>query len=324
MNYTISLPSKPRVISEEESKGVFEINGLYPGYGIVVGNSIRRMLLSSLPGAAITRVKIEGINHEFSTLPGVKEDIVTILLNLKQLRFQITADEPQTLVLNAKGQKKLTGKDLEVPSTVTVITKHAPIATLTEKNATLHAELIAEKGLGYVPRELAQKEKVEIGMITLDAFFSPVVKVNFEVEDMRVGDRTDYNRVRFFVETDGSITPRQAFEEATKILVQQFTTIGSGFVEQREEKEAPEEFAASVTEEEIKESAEEEAELGRVKIEDLPLSSRTINALHEGGIKTVGGLLRKDSASLSALSGIGEKAIQEIKIALGNMGLLLE
>ncbi len=325
MIHDIILPSRPKVISENGNQGIFEIDSLYPGYGITIGTSLRRILLSSLPGAAVTSVKIDGVHHEFSTIPGVLEDMVTILLNIKKLRFRVNSEEPQTIELSVKGVKSVTAKDLTVPSTVEVINADEPILTLTGKDAAVHIELIVERGLGYVPRELARKEKVEVGMMTVDALFSPVIKVNYEVEDMRVGDRTDYNRLRFTIDTDGSISPREAFFGAVHIIIKQFEALSHGF---SEGETAETSLHAPVMDDTESASSgqegDDDTDLSKLRVEDLRLSSRTINALHEAGIKTVGGLLRKDTDSLSTIPGVGDKALQEIKRALGSMGLTLK
>jgi DNA-directed RNA polymerase subunit alpha len=326
------VPSRPRIISSTNTEGVFEIDGLYPGYGITIGNVLRRILLSSLPGAAVTQIKIDGVQHEFSTLPGVAEDVVNILLNVKKLRFQMHTDELQHIEISARGEKTITGKDIKTPSSVEVVNQDLVIATLTEKQAQFHAELIVETGLGYIPREIAHREKVEVGMMTLDALFSPVRRVHYEIENMRVGDRTDYNRLRITIMTDGTISPNDALEKAVVIAVRQFSALSGKL--QPEDLENMENEAAKMDEktfggeqfsaEEIKEEAEEEMDYSKVKIEDLRLPSRTIHALHEHGIKTVGGLLRRDAESLSKIPGVGEKAILEIKRALGSMGLALK
>jgi len=323
MVYTINLPSKPKIISENGNVGVFEIDSLHPGYGVTIGNSLRRILLSSLPGAAVTSVKIDGVAHEFSTLPGVLEDVITILLNLKQLRFKLLADEPQRVELTAKGAKELKAKDITLPSTVEIVNPQMHILTLTSKDAHVSLELIVERGLGYMPRELARKEKVEVGMMTLDAFFSPIQKVDYEVENMRVGDRTDYNRVRFTIETDGSIAPRDAFLDAVRIIMSQFEALSRGFYTEADREELKIASEVLPDESSVNAEGEDETDLGKLRVEDLRLSSRTINALHEAGIKTVSGLLRKDTETLSTIPGVGEKALQEIKRALGSMGLIL-
>ncbi|MEK7555117.1 MAG: DNA-directed RNA polymerase subunit alpha [Patescibacteria group bacterium] len=216
-----------KTISEDGNVGVFEIEGLYTGYGVTVGNALRRVLLSSLPGGAITQIKVGGVSHEFSTIPGVAEDMVEIILNLKRVRFRIHTSEPQILSLKFKGEGKVTAGDIEGNSEVEVITSDAHIATVTDKGAEFSMELTIEKGLGYVPAEARRSEKLPIGVIALDAIFSPVTKVNFDVENMRVGDRTDYNRLRITIETDGSITPSQALRKSARILQDFFTKIGA-------------------------------------------------------------------------------------------------
>lgn len=327
MKYDIILPSQPRIIREEGSIGVFEIDGLYPGYGVTIGNSLRRVILSSLPGAAVTSIKIEGVQHEFSTIPGVLEDAVTIVLNIKQLRFRMHTDEPQTLELHVKGPKTVTAADLKAPSTIEVLHTNAPILTLTEKTAEVRMELTVEKGLGYVPREVAHKDKVEIGAMAVDALYSPIRNVNYEVENMRVGDRTDYNRLRMEIETDGTITPQEAFQQAVDIIVKQFNVLADGFADETSDAQASNDIMeeASVSSHSTEEdSTDEETDVSKVRVEDLRLPSRTINALHEHGIKTVSGLLRRDTEALHAIPGIGEKAIQEIRHALASMGITLK
>jgi len=227
-------------ISENEKQGVFEIEGLYTGYGLTVGNALRRVLISSIPGAAVTQVKIKGVGHEFTTLPNVVEDIVEICLNLKKIRFRIYTSEPQILTLKYKGEGKVTAKDIKSNTQVDVITPDVEIAKLTSKSAELDMELTVEKGLGYVPVEARKTEKLPIGVIALDAIFSPIVKANFLVENMRVGEKTDFNRLRFLIETDGSITPSAALRKASNILQDHFAKVSQ--IEVREE--APREKAA--------------------------------------------------------------------------------
>lgn len=205
-------------VSEADNKGEFEIGGLYTGYGLTMGNALRRVLLSSIPGAAITQAKIKGVGHEFSTIPNVAEDVVEIAINLKRVRFAMYTDEPQLLTLRVKGEEKVTAASIQENAQVSVISKDAHIATLTTKGAELDIELTVERGLGYLPVEARKSEKLPIGVIALDAFFSPVTKVNFVVENMRVGDRTDYNKLRLMIETDGSISPSAALKRAGEIL----------------------------------------------------------------------------------------------------------
>lgn len=227
-------------VSETDTEGIFEIEGLYTGYGITVGNAVRRVLLSSLPGAAITQIKIQGVGHEFTTIPGVVEDVVEMMLNLKQVRFRIHTDEPQILTLKVRGEKKVSAADIKTNAQVDLITPEAHIATLTSKKAELDMEITVEKGLGYVPAETRKIEKLPVGVIALDAIFSPVTKVNFAVENMRVGERTDYNRLRFVIGTDGSITPSAALRKASNILQDHFAKISQIEVKETEPAKAPE------------------------------------------------------------------------------------
>lgn len=222
----VTLPKPPKIKEADENRAIFMIEELYPGYGVTVGNALRRVLYSSLPGAAITQVKIKGAPHEFSTLSGVLEDVLEITLNLKHVYVRLHGDEPQTASIKAKGPQKVTAGDIIVPSQVEVINKDAHIATLTSKTSQLEAEFVIEAGLGYTPIEQQQKGRAEIGAIPLDAIFTPMRKVNFEVENMRVGDRTDYNRLRIEIMTNGTIAPQEAFEYAAKLLVQHFEIAG--------------------------------------------------------------------------------------------------
>ncbi len=221
-------------VSEKENVGVFHVEGLYPGYGTTLGNAVRRALLSSLPGAAVTQVKIKGVDHEFSTLPGMQEDVVEFSLNLKRVRFDFSAEEPQTLKLHVKGEKEVTAADIESTTLAKVINPDLHLATLNKKTADLDMELTVEKGLGYVTSESRKMERLSVGTIVLDAIFSPVVNVAFEVEDMRVGDRTDYNRLKLTIETDGSITPGEAFHKASKALKDHFDKLAEAAVGQPE------------------------------------------------------------------------------------------
>lgn len=225
-------------ISEDAKEGVFEIEGLYTGYGITAGNALRRVLLSSLPGAAITQVKIKGVGHEFTTIPHVMEDVVEIAMNLKRVRFRLHTDEPQVLTLKVKGEKAVTAADIETNQNVEVISPDEHIATLSAKSAELDMELTVERGLGYVPVEARKLEKLAIGVVALDAIFTPVTRVSYSVENMRVADRTDYNRLRLAIETDGSITPSAALVASAGILQDHFVKIGGLDVKVLEEKKA--------------------------------------------------------------------------------------
>ncbi|HUZ92547.1 MAG TPA: DNA-directed RNA polymerase subunit alpha [Candidatus Paceibacterota bacterium] len=227
-----------KTVSEDSKKGVFEIEGLFAGYGLTIGNALRRALLSSLPGAAVTEVKIKNASHEFSTLPNVKEDLVELSLNFKKIRFRMHTDEPQTLTLKAKGQKTVTAQDIETNSDVLIMNPDEPLATLTSKDAELDIEIKVERGLGYSPVESRKEGRLAIGTIAIDAIFSPVQKVNYTMENMRVGDRTDYNRLRLEVETDGTVSPSSALHKSTNILKDHFEKI-AGVAVQDFESEKP-------------------------------------------------------------------------------------
>ncbi|PJE57729.1 MAG: DNA-directed RNA polymerase subunit alpha [Candidatus Portnoybacteria bacterium CG10_big_fil_rev_8_21_14_0_10_38_18] len=229
MEYKISPPQKPKIIKKGENRAIFEIDGCYPGYGLTIGNAFRRVLLSSLAGAAITAVKIRGVSHEFSTIPHVLEDVIHIILNLKQIRFKVNAPEslPLKVGLKVVGEKQVKAKDIKLTAELEIINKDAYIATLTDKKAKLEMEIEIQGGLGYMPVEQRKKEKLEIGAIAIDAVFTPVKKINYEVENMRVGDRTDFNRLRIDVETDGSISPEDAMMRAADILVDHFQVLAS-------------------------------------------------------------------------------------------------
>jgi DNA-directed RNA polymerase subunit alpha len=223
-----------KTIEETGNEGVFEIEGLYAGYGLTMGNALRRTLLSSLPGAAVTYIKIKNVSHEFSTLPGVKEDIIALILNFKKLRFEMDANEPQVLLIEVKGEREVTGADIKTKSEVRVVNPDQIIATLTEKNAELVVEVTVERGLGYSSVESRKAEKLAIGMIGVDAFFSPVTAVNYTIENMRVGDRTDYNRLKLTITTDGTITPSSALHKAANIMKDHFEKVSVLEVKEKE------------------------------------------------------------------------------------------
>lgn len=322
MTHDLILPSKPKIINEQGTSGTYEIDGLYPGYGHTLGNSLRRIILSSLPGAAVTKVKIAGVEHEFSAIDGVKEDVITILLALKKLRVRITGDEAVSMTLKAKGSKNITAKDIEAPGQVEILNPELHIASLTEKSSELDIEVTVEKGLGYVAKEVIQKERVEIGAITLDAAFTPIRKANYEVENMRVGDRTDFNRLRMTIETDGTISPREALEKSIALMIQQLKAI-VGFTENE-----PEATSAETSEE--KSEAPEgslkdiDADLLKTRIDSLGFSARTAKALANGNVRTLGGLARKKESDIMDIDGLGAKGIQEIKKLLAQHGITLK
>lgn len=319
------LTSSPPSIQEitEGREAIFQVDELYPGYGVTLGTALRRVLLSSLPGAAVTRVKIEGVEHEFSTIPGVKEDVITLLLRMKQIRFRAQSDEPYRAFVDAKGEKEIYARDIKAPTGVEVVNPDLFLATITKKGASLSMEMQIETGVGYVPREKRNPEKMEVGAIALDVIFTPVRKVNVEVEDMRVGTETNYNRLRVTIETDGSIAPQDAWRSAIKILQNQFDALLAAPAEAG--KEGPVTAPAFIFQKKIETPARiSQEEYLKMRIADIGVSSRTIRVLDAAGIKTVGGLVRKSADDLRSLDGIGDKALQEIRRILGTMGLSLK
>ncbi len=323
MTNDVILPSKPKIVREEGMNGVYEIDGLYPGYGHTLGNSLRRIILSSLPGSAITKVKISGVEHEFSAIEGVKEDVIAILLNIKKLRIRITGDEPVVLTLKVKGVKEISAKDIEVPGQAEILNPDLHIASLTDKSSSIDIEMTAEKGLGYVPKEILQKERVEIGAITLDAAFTPIRKANYEVENMRVGDRTDFNRIRLSIETDGTISPREALEQSIVLMIHQLKAI-VGF----KEEEAP--IAEKIGEGNVEKGSgksdkiEMDSELMKTRVDSLGLSGRTTKALAAANVRTLGGLARKKESDIMDIDGLGAKGVQEIKKLLAEHGVTMK
>jgi DNA-directed RNA polymerase subunit alpha len=325
MEYQIALPSKPRVVKEAENTAVFEIDGLFPGYGHTLGNSLRRVVLSSLSGVAITAVKIDGVDHEFSTVEGVREDVLTILLNLKRVRFTATGEDPIMLSLSAKGACEVTAQDIKTGGNAEVLNPEQPIATLTAKNASLSMEITIERGIGYLSREMRKEDKAPIGTIFLDAAFSPIRRVNYEVENMRVGDRTDYNRLRMFIETDGTLAPREALERSIETMIHQLKAV-VGFKEPVvEEMVFEEQQEAKQTLRPLERPQKDfvDADVLKTRIESLKLGARTISALTNANIRTVGGIARKKEEDILAIEGLGIKGLQEIKRALSEFGITL-
>ena len=322
----ISLPWPAKVIHKKNNQAVFEIEGLYPGYGVTIGNAIRRVLLSSLQGVAITEAKIKGAPHEFSTIPGVLEDGIMVLLNLKKLRFKIHEGEDYKIELKVKGEKEVKGSDFKLPSQVELVNPETHIATISDKKTELEIEIHIQKGLGYEPKEQRKvqvekaasgaSKKSEIGVIALDAIYTPIKNVNFQIENMRVGDRTDFDKLSLEIETDGTITPEEAFFEACDILIRHFNVIFEGKAIRPLEKTAHGK-GSSAKEEKISDATQ-------INVEDLKFTGRTFNALLKNNIKTVGGILKKSEKSLLELEGMGDKAISEIKRKIKKLGLELK
>lgn len=319
MNQKITLPLKPKIIHQKDHQALFEIAPCYPGYGVTLGNALRRVLLSSLTGAAVTSIKIPGINHEFSTIPYVKEDVIEIMLNIKQLRFKLYTDGPVKITLKAQGEKEVRAKDIKTPSDIEIVNKDLLIATLTDKKANLEIEMQVEKGTGYVPAEQQDKDKSEIGLIALDAIFTPIRRVNFTVENIRVGKRTDFNRLVLDIETDGTITPKDAFVSAAQLLVDHFKVFTKTEVRKKIKIKKQAE-----TKKPGKKIKPPKNNLKEMLVDDLKISSRTITSLRDNRIKSVANLAKKSEAQLFQLTGIGEKGVKEIKRELGKLGIILK
>jgi len=324
---SIVLPSKFKVISETATAGVYEIEGLAPGYGHTLGNSLRRIILSSIPGTGIVSFKIHGASHEFATLPGVREDVLNIILNLKRGRFHLVGDEPKTITLVATKPGIVTVGEFVTGGNAEILTPDQPIAEITDKTGRLEIDITLARGLGLISRENLVKEKAEVGEIVMDAVFTPIVKANYEVENMRVGDRTDYNRLRMIIETDGSQSPSQVLSESVRIMLEQFKAI----LDLKEFIVPPQLELGKITTADTssQESAFESdsvdlTDVLKTRIDSIQLSTRTLNALSEAGIRTVGGLIQKTEKDLLDLDGFGEKGLKELKEVLTDFGLALK
>jgi DNA-directed RNA polymerase subunit alpha len=304
----------PRITREEvdEHRGRFVIEPLDRGFGYTFGNSLRRVLLSSLEGAAVTSAKIEGVAHEFTKLPGVREDVIDIILSLKNLICRLHGESPEIEVrLEKKGAGVVTAADIEAPADLEILNPELEIAHLSDKGR-LELTLTIGRGRGYVPAELNRGPEYTIGVIPVDSIFSPVRRVSYEVEAARVGQRTDYDKLTLDVTTDGSIDPREAVAQAAEILIRQlaiFTDI-----------EKIEGFG---------EALEAEAELPQARgmenfpIEELELGVRSYNCLKRVGIETIGDLVSKTETELAAIPNFGKKSIEEVKETLAAHGLTL-
>ena len=305
MLHPIQLPElKP--VREEGNKATFVVEPLHSGYGMTLGNSLRRVILSSLGGAAVTAVKIDSVAHEFSTIEGVKEDVVEIILNLKKLRFRVFSDEPQFLVLNASKKGAVTAADIKTTADVEVVNPDQLIATLDKDKVMLGMEIKVEKGRGYVPVENREAEKLEVGMIAVDALYSPIVRVRYSVENTRVGQMTDLDRLTMEIETDGTITPHDAIRQAAENLVEHFRVVAGNMSAEGAAVAAP---------------AAIDSGSSKINIEEINLSPRTSNALINNDIKSVKDLLKLSDTELRELKGFGSKAYEEVKEKIAELGI---
>src|SRR5581483_5585642 len=314
MSKLISTPALSGVVDHGPTSATFTIEPLHPGYGMTLGNSLRRILLSSIAGAAVTGFRISGISHEFTTIKGVKEDVVAIMLNLKNIRFKVYSDEPQTITLSKKGKGPVRAKNLQLNADVEIVNPDQLICTVEDEKANVNMELTVETGRGYRALDEQGSNKMISDMIMLDALFTPVLRVRYRVENTRVGQRTDLDRLLITIETDGSITPRDAFEEASAILVNQYTALaGQTRVEAMPTPRADGGEGGEA-------DSEEPAEL-MTSIEDLNLSARTTNALVNNDIHTIKDLLSLSEAELRDLKGFGNKALDEVKDKIAELEL---
>ncbi|RJO60026.1 DNA-directed RNA polymerase subunit alpha [candidate division WS5 bacterium] len=307
MLHEIQLPEVKKIESKGNT-GVFSIEPLHPGYGMTLGNSLRRVLLSSLEGSAVTSIKIEGVLHEFSTIPNIKEDVVEIIMNIKKLRVKSLSDESEYITLSKTGVGKVTAADIKTNQNVEVLNPDLHIATLDNKNAKLDMELKIDKGRGYVTVEKRKKEKLGVGFIALDALYSPTRRVRYSVESTRVGQMTNLDKLILEIETDGTMTPEEALSRSAEILVDHFLVISG--------KESVELKKPEVNEEES-----ESASAG-IMVEEINLSPRTTNALLNNDLKTVDDILKRSFDELKNLKGFGAKAYDEVIEKLDELGLL--
>ena len=307
----------PRIVHEEinEDRGVFVIEPLDRGFGYTFGNSLRRVLLSSLDGAAVTAVKIEGITHEFTTLPGVREDVTDIILNLKNLIVLLHGESPEIEVhIAKKGAGSVTAADIQAPADLEILNPDLELAQLSDKGK-LEMTLTIGRGRGYVPAELNRGPETTIGVIPIDSIFSPVRRVSYDVEAARVGQRTDYDKLRLDVTTDGSIEPRDAIGQAAEILIRQlaiFTDL-----------ENIDDFRGGGAEDIAPEQSSSAGAMENFPIEELELGVRSYNCLKRVGIETIGDLVSKSENELAAIPNFGKKSIEEVKETLATQGLSL-
>lgn len=312
---TINIPAI-KLETESGNRAVFVIEPFYPGYGITVGNALRRVLLTSLPGAAATAFKISGIDHEFTTIEGIKEDVVEIMLNIKGLRFILYEEGPVVVTLKTHKPGPITGGDIKLPSSVELANPDHYLATITSK-AGLEMDIRIERGRGYVLSEEIDNREFSIGTITIDAVFSPIKRCSIQVENTRVGERVDYDKLTLELETDGTVSPRDAIKQAADIVLEQFNVFTSQPAVKLTEAEKIEISEAEQAETKSQDTTNPQ----NFTIEEINLSIRTTNALMQNGIKKVKQLLALGRTGLLEMKGVGERAITEIADKLDELGL---
>ncbi len=314
MSKHINTPTITSVTDEEGNTSTIVVEPIHAGYGMTLGNSIRRVLLSSISGAAITSFRIEGATHEFTALDGIKEDIVDIMQNLKKISFKVYSEEPQTLTIEKKGSGEVTAQDIKTNADVEVVNKDQHIATIDTAKSSFKAEIVVEVGRGY-QNITENTDKVISDFISLDAVFTPVLRVRYKVENTRVGQMTNLDKLIITVQTDGSIEPRDAFEEANAILMNQYEALaGKTRVEALS-------MLAEATPAPSSSSADEEKDALTTSIEDLNFSARTTNALINNDIQNLKDLFSLTDAELKDLKGFGSKALDEVREKLAELEL---
>jgi len=309
MSNHIILPKPPVLVQEiSNSQAIYAIEPLNPGYGVTIANSLRRVMLSSLEGVAVTRYSIKGVSHEFTTIPNVLEDVIDMTLNIKALRFDAVIDAPTVLTLKAQGAKTVTGADIKLPGGVTIVNPETSILTLTSKDAKIEMELVIDKGFGF-RKDIEQDLQGEVGIIAVDSIITPVIRVSYDVQDTRVGDKTNYNKILFNIKTDGTITPLEVIQKSAQILVEQFSALTS-------------EAVVPVVEEKPQKS-EVEIETSSIKISTLDLSQRTIKSLETSGIKNIAQLAQFTKDDLLAIKGISASALKKLSDQIAKYGITL-
>ena len=303
---------RPRIVSKEltEDHGIFVVEPLERGFGTTLGNCLRRVLLSSLPGAAASSIRIDGVLHEFSTIPGVKEDVTEIILNIKELRIKMFEDSVATIVIDAHDECVVTAGDIKHSASVEIVNPDLRIATLSE-GAKLHMEIVVEKGRGYVSADRNKKPGMQIGVIAVDSIFTPITKVNFKVEDTRVGQVTDYDKLTLEVWTGGTIRPEEAVSAAARIMFDHLSL----FTNLTEGTEVYEVAPAA--------ESEGVSKVFDMTIEDLELSVRSYNCLKRAGINTVAELIDRDEEEVMKVRNLGKKSLDEVQQKLATLGLSL-
>jgi DNA-directed RNA polymerase subunit alpha len=312
------------IVEQTDEKGTFEIGPLPRGYGHTLANSLRRVLLSSLEGSAVTSIRIAGIDHEYSTIEGVKETVIDVEMNVKAIRFKCTSDQPQVIRLSTNEEGTVTAGDLELTESVEVVNPDCEILTITGEDTAVDMELVVEKGMGY--RDADEELRSEAGRLPLDADFGPIERVLFSVSETRKGEQMNLDMISLTIFTDGSIMPEDALEAASKVLREAFDRLElllTTDIQEEDEKDAESEEEKKQEEKEMEEKKQEE-KLGDIAVEDLPISKRTRTTLMDADINKLEDVTKCSSEELLNISGFGDKSLQEVKDLLEGYGMSLK